>query len=241
MTKGKLVLLTDDSIYVSVEFNGDMFYRGHGRRVLELLYLVNSVEDFERCLKKFNAEAFQYPYDEYDDDSYDCGLIEKHWFRFLKQPLYLRESYNYHWSSDYLYIRNISGFPVSVFCKRMDIEIENNQTGVFYFGDLPTSPVFYTEMEYAFGNIPKEHYESLALISDEERKELEVSGIDTNRVVDIYANYEAIGISEAKRNCPADYIKYIDCLRLGKDTIEDDDTFDWKIFSSGRIAKLICD
>ena len=60
MTRGKFVLITEDQVYISIEFNGDMYPSGHGIEVMNRLKKVHTPDDFISEVTGFNKENFQY-------------------------------------------------------------------------------------------------------------------------------------------------------------------------------------
>ena len=100
MTRGRWVIITKRGIYASIEFNGDMYYRGgHGEEVVKILKRIKGLADFKRELLKFNDKHFGYE---------DLNEINA-WCR--KADLDLREKTyfkNFNWFSDYLYFKNLT-------------------------------------------------------------------------------------------------------------------------------------
>ncbi len=93
MTRGKMVLLSDDTVISTIEFNGDMYPSGNGGIAYKALEKVKSEEDLRKAAMKLNE---RYGYNEplvwswkYADDLLDMstGYFDK-------------------WFSDYLYIKN---------------------------------------------------------------------------------------------------------------------------------------
>ena len=62
MTRGKFVVITDDRVFSSFEFNGDMYYDGHGHgpEVIERLGRVNNLEELNKEIRDFNYKNFNY-------------------------------------------------------------------------------------------------------------------------------------------------------------------------------------
>jgi len=99
MTRGKFVLITEDQVYISIEFNGDMYPSGHGIEVMNRLKKVHTPDDFISEVTGFNKENFQYK----DKLIYTESLA---WFKKFKD---FRIDYFDHWFSDWLYFKNVSG------------------------------------------------------------------------------------------------------------------------------------
>ena len=60
MTRGKFVLITEDQVHISIEFNGDMYPSGYGIEVMNRLKKVYTSDDFISGVTEFNKENFQY-------------------------------------------------------------------------------------------------------------------------------------------------------------------------------------
>lgn len=58
MTRGNFVLVKDSKIFVSSQFNGDMYPDGHGTVVYALLKGVDSIDKFEDAVEAFRAVYF---------------------------------------------------------------------------------------------------------------------------------------------------------------------------------------
>jgi hypothetical protein len=61
MTRGRLAIITNNMVYTSNEFNGDMYYDGYGETAIEYLKKVDSTEYLVEAVKEFNEENFNYP------------------------------------------------------------------------------------------------------------------------------------------------------------------------------------
>lgn len=102
MTRGTFLLLKDGEVYASCEFNGDMYYTGHGEAAVNRLAKVNTVSEFERMVQRFNEDKFGY---------------EEEYVRVKKlsasdeRELNLKYNYIQNWFSDYLYIKNADTEP----------------------------------------------------------------------------------------------------------------------------------
>ena len=105
MTRGQIVLITNDGLYTSAEFNGDMYYEGYGEQVIEGLEKVKSYEEYKQFVEEFNAENF-----EYDDKLiYELAKTDtEDDVKTIKRLLTMGKDYFDSWFSDYLYIKNIS-------------------------------------------------------------------------------------------------------------------------------------
>ena len=102
MTRGKIVLITNNNVITSNEFNGDMGYNSLGEEVVHRLKNVNNAEDLMSQLKTFNENYFEYAEDEIG--TYLC-----------KSPIvFSYETYFSDWFSDYIYIKNSSDTPQEI-------------------------------------------------------------------------------------------------------------------------------
>lgn len=60
MTRGRLVLITDEYVFVSTEFNGGMYFGGHGEEAMEAIRDVRTVDEFRDAICAFNKKYFGY-------------------------------------------------------------------------------------------------------------------------------------------------------------------------------------
>lgn len=128
MTRGTLVLIMNNAIISSCEFNGDMYPDGHGKVVYDLLKEVKSKEDFEKVVKDFNDECFQYK----------DNLFYKKDLKWFEQAKSLSHAYYDNWFSDWLFFKNISDDSVIITdCNGKKIEIQPDGVYAFNFGNDP--------------------------------------------------------------------------------------------------------
>lgn len=104
MTRAKFVIITDDGIYNSTEFNGDGYYSCHGKDITIRLSRVANLADFERQVADFNDDTFKY-----DDEE----LVFKHSNDTDGIDFSSRDYFD-EWFSDYLYIKNCRKVPVEI-------------------------------------------------------------------------------------------------------------------------------
>lgn len=123
MTRGQIAIITPEGkILTSIEFNGDMYYAGHGQYIFDELECVDTVEEYKELVGNFNRENFGYTdrdmFCECDDSFFD-----------------MQDDYLGKWFSDYVYIKNLSEKPV-VFtdAQGKKIELNTGTTAVFNFG-----------------------------------------------------------------------------------------------------------
>lgn len=127
MTRGKFVVITDDNVFSSFEFNGDMYYDGHGHgpEVIERLGRVNNTDDLNKEVREFNENNHNYEIDD-GDTFFKC-----------QNPIDFSDEYFSYWFSDYLYIKNLASTEKVI--KDDDGKehtILPNQIFVFDFGHL---------------------------------------------------------------------------------------------------------
>ena len=124
MTRGKFAIINDKGVYTSYEFNGDMYYDGHGSEVVERLKRVENEKDFVREVEEFNAENFEYN-----------GEFNKPFF--IEKNMNFSKEYFDKYFSDYVYVKNITDETHKIIQDDgTDVEIEPNQILIFYFGSL---------------------------------------------------------------------------------------------------------
>ncbi len=140
MTRGKMVLITDDSVLTSVEFNGDMYlpdgkWDGYGKDVIDGLKEVKTEQEYKDFVLKFNAE--HHGYDDVEEFTYD--LLEECRYRGIcqtEEELFdMATGYFDKWFSDYLYFKNLRSEAVAVYDDEGRVlSIEPNGILVLNFG-----------------------------------------------------------------------------------------------------------
>lgn len=131
MTRGRLAIITNNKVYTSNEFNGDMYYDGYGKAAIEYLKKVYSLETLVEAVKGFNEENFNYP-------NKEVGVYSR------KYPLvFFEKTYYSDWFSDYIYIKNVSNEPQTILARdyrpKKDKEshekvLQPGEIGIFYMG-----------------------------------------------------------------------------------------------------------
>ena len=105
MTRGQIVLITNDGLYTTIEFNGNMYYDWYGKQVIEKLENIKSYEEYKQFVEEFNAENFEYE----DELIYELARTDtEEGVKTINKLLTMGKDYFDNWSSDYLYIKNIS-------------------------------------------------------------------------------------------------------------------------------------
>lgn len=138
-TRGKGYLLLEDICIQSTEFNGDMYPSEYGTEFFNGLSESKSRHEFEVFIKKFNDKHFKYIedllYSVKKKDFYDLMTNEELVVNF-------NNDYFGRFFSDYIYIKNLSGYPV-VFITRIDeengigeqvVRLLHGETAGFMFG-----------------------------------------------------------------------------------------------------------
>jgi len=86
MTRGTLYFIYESTGDIKMcrtcEFNGDMYYEGHGKDVIEFMHDIetNNVGEFKEKVKKFDLENFEYQNEKNDYFSFYTE-IEENWFK----------------------------------------------------------------------------------------------------------------------------------------------------------------
>lgn len=135
MTRGQIILITDEAVYGAGEFNGDMYYDWYGKEVIEALKNVETYADYAKFVYDFNAQNFQYP----EQLIYEIGRfdteedVEK-----VNQLFDMSKNYIENWFSDYLYIKNISSNKFDIVSDEddFDITIQPGEICSLCFGNL---------------------------------------------------------------------------------------------------------
>ena len=137
MTRGTFVLFAPENVFESVEFNGDMYFSGHGEEAAKEIAKVDSFLSFVECIKEFNEKHFGYPeeevkaYSEVPRFAYDDMLD-------------MSAQYFEKYFSDYIFIKNISGEDLTfTLASKLGNEhpsyiLPDGKSGVLYFGEEAT-------------------------------------------------------------------------------------------------------
>lgn len=127
MTRGLAVLLHDNALIRSLEFNGCMYcdYDSNGYNLIELLRGVNDLSSFDYAIKSFNQDYFGYN----NAPLYRSPL-----------PLCINfdsGSYLGKWFSDYVFIRSaLKRSYVIVDINGHSLKLPPKATAVYYFGSF---------------------------------------------------------------------------------------------------------
>lgn len=224
MTRGTLAIIADDNrIFKSIEFNGDMYLSGHGIDAIKCLETVDTEDDFEDAVRKFDDEHHRYR------EEIMVREIED-----SKPFLNMAEDYFDNWFSDYVFLKNVSTEIVTVTDAGDDtIKISPDEIAVFNFGTYIDTT-----------NVTTELYE---MVVEDYGKELEyneedILAIVTNgrEVCGIYKDTYDIGkewaCNVANIDNWLDNDRYINFENIGEDVAENADA--WLQLPSGKYAHL---
>ena len=123
MTRGKFVLFTSDRVYVTTEFNGDMYYDGYGKESAEKIKRVNTPEDLLDLAVEINKEHYDYPEEEI------VIRAKSDYNSMLNMDDYFMKYF-----SDYIYIKNVSGRDLTFDLKNGKYVLPNQESGVLNYG-----------------------------------------------------------------------------------------------------------
>lgn len=128
MTRGKFAVLLNGKLYMSIEFNGDMYPSYNGKLVYFLLNYVETLNDFLSAIQFFDAHIFHYS--EYVDNITDIKTLE------IDENLDFSLDYIRNFHSDYLYIKNLDTKPYNIKnCLDAPNIIEPHEIQIWNFGN----------------------------------------------------------------------------------------------------------
>ncbi len=140
MTRGKIIIIAEEKVLTSIEFNGDMYlpggdWAGYGKDVIDGLKDVKTEQEYKDFVLKFNAE--HHGYDDVDEFTYDlleeCKKYEI--CQTEEELLDMSSGYFDKWFSDYLYIKNLRSEAVTVYDDEGRVlSVEPNGILVLNFG-----------------------------------------------------------------------------------------------------------
>ena len=127
MTRGTFYYFSSDGkVYASNEFNGDMYFEGHGEDAAKGLSMVNSLDDFKKFVRVFNRKHFRYP----DDEVRTYCIGDAVLGGFLNMDNYFQK-----YGSDYIYLMNATDNPMEFILRDGDKEVlPAHSSGVLHFG-----------------------------------------------------------------------------------------------------------
>lgn len=129
MTRGKFAVILDNKLYMSIEFNGDMYPSYNGKLVYFLLNYVNTIEELISAIKFFDDHTFHYS--EYWSDDTGCLQSIK-----ITESLDFATNYISNFTADYLYIKNLDTVPYTIKNCLNKLElIQPGEIQVWHFGN----------------------------------------------------------------------------------------------------------
>ena len=130
MTRGTIGIITNDGVYMSAEFNGNMYPSGKGGAAIEALLGLGSAAAYGGMIEMFDSKYFGYSL-EHDEPLY--GTLYS--YTNDTSGFDFSEGYYRNFGSDYIYIRNMSDkdFPVTDINKNKTV-ISAGETVCFNFG-----------------------------------------------------------------------------------------------------------
>lgn len=135
MTRGTFYLITNEKLYSSTEFNGDMYPDGHGKVAKEMLEKVNSLKEFREMVKTFNKQE-EFNYTEELVYENDLKVLDKYCDFNYK---YFELGADFCWFSDWLFIKNISDKEyVFIYQNKEKETVKKGQLLISNFGDKPS-------------------------------------------------------------------------------------------------------
>lgn len=127
MTRGNFLLITNTANWMSIQFNGDMYPSCNGKIVYHMLESIETYDDLEATILKFDKERFGYSY-EYGED-----LTPKQ----ISDDIDFSQDYFAIYNSDYLYVKNASEKDCTIIAKNgMKQTIKPGEIQVWNFGRL---------------------------------------------------------------------------------------------------------
>ena len=128
MTKGTFVIFTQDAVYLTTEFNGDMYFDGHGELVAAKMQEIHTPAELLAFAKKFNQKKFHYP-----EEQIALKRVSPDIFAY-EDMLDMQTDYFKKYFSDYIYIANAAGHALVFHTKNGDRTLPDNTSGVLKFG-----------------------------------------------------------------------------------------------------------
>jgi hypothetical protein len=224
MTRGTLAIISDNNkMFISIEFNGDMYLSGYGIDAIKCLENVDTEDDFEDAVRDFDAGHHRY--------NEKQMILE---IKDIKPYLDMTKNYFDNWFSDYVFLKNVSTEIVTVTDAGNDtIKICPDEIAVFNFGKYIDTT-----------NVTTELYETTVNDYGEEL------GYNEEDILTIVANgREICGVYEDTYDVGKEWAcnvygiddwldndRYINFEKIGEDVVENGDT--WLQLPSGKYAHL---
>ena len=127
MTRGKMIIITDEGTYRTTEFNGDIYFECYGEEVARKMREINSKTDLLNYEKEFNKMYFDYP------EEMELYRIDETDDMFNMSVDYFKR-----WFSDYLFFKNAGSKDIIIMQRDGSGEytLKSGQTVVLHFGSI---------------------------------------------------------------------------------------------------------
>ena len=128
MTRGRIIIITDNGYCISQEYNGDMYVEHYGKEVIDRLKKVKNIKDY----KKENSEfCYEYYNNEEEIKKYNSNET----FNKRTNINMIGKTYYDNFFSDYLYLKNITKDTKEIIDYDGKVKkIKPNEIQVYYFG-----------------------------------------------------------------------------------------------------------
>ena len=144
MTRGTMILVTDDGIFKTFAFNGGMNLEGHGKEVAKSMIEIQTKEEFLQYEEEFNKKYYGYPKEEIKlypvtecDNIFDMSI-----------------DYYGRWFSDYLFFKNVRDETIEIKQKNGDhYDLRSGKTLILYFGNIAEDFIEIFEDEETLDNL----------------------------------------------------------------------------------------
>lgn len=132
MTRATLYCVTDKEVVHSTEYNGDGYPECYGIFYIHILEKTRNIEDFIAMVQAFQYEYFN-SYNSYEGENFYFNKRSKY---FNKKNQMVMDETNYYrnYSSDWIFIKNLSSNPFAIITRDGDLKIlqEGEQIALNY-------------------------------------------------------------------------------------------------------------
>ena len=218
MTRGKFFLFLKEQVYSSIEFNGDMYFEGHGENAAKGMQQVKDVVSLFDFAIRFNRDNFGYP---------ENGLTYclEQWS--YDEMLDMSKDYFKKYFSDYVFIKNMSGKPLTFIGKSGEwtYTLQNEKSGVLHFGE--EAPDVFGELD-AFVKKPKTKVLAIEdLDLGKEDIHFLIDNLGERDIVGLYRSWDELAREDAKEKgiIPAVNERYFDSSLYAEDMKKDGEEY----------------